>query len=49
MSGINVWLAPYLASRGYTVFSPNKRNSGRLYHTSIFDWCEDDIRDSRSS
>lgn len=43
MSGINVWLAPFLASRGRVVLAPNKRNSGTSFHKSLFEWCEDDI------
>ena len=43
MSGINAWLAPYLASKGYAVLSPNKRDSGKAYYRSSFDWCKDDI------
>ena len=43
MSGINVWLAPHLASRGYTVLSTNKRNSGKGYYRSSFEWCLTDI------
>ena len=44
MGGINLWLAPYLATKGYTVIAPNKRNSGRYSYTSNFDWCEEDIK-----
>ena len=43
MGGINIWLAPYLASKGYTVIAPNKRNSGRFFYTSEFDHCQEDI------
>jgi pimeloyl-ACP methyl ester carboxylesterase len=43
MSGINVWLAPYIATKGYSVIAPNKRNSGKHFYKSLFDWCEEDI------
>lgn len=43
VTGINTWLAPRLADRGYTVLAPSKRNSGRSFFRSIFDWCLDDI------
>lgn len=33
MSGINLWLSPYLATRGYSVVCPNKRNSVKSYYT----------------
>lgn len=44
LSGINTWLAPFLALKGYLVLSANTRSSGSSYYLSIFDWCEDDLR-----
>ena len=43
MSGINIWLAPFLASKGYTTLALNKRNSGKLFYKSLFGWCKADI------